>query len=68
MMTEAKKNIYKKSLAMELIMRDNNFLHSMRNRNNSKYQVWVFEHTEQLDKDIAELTGKEYVPSERAEI
>lgn len=64
-MAENKKNIYKKSVAMELIKRDNNFLHSMRNRDNSNYQVWVFEDNEQLRKDLAELTDHEYVADKR---
>ena len=63
-LVENKKNIYKKSVAMELIKRDNNFLHSMRNRDNSNYQVWVFEDTKKLRKDLAELTDHEYVADE----
>ena len=52
-----KKNIYKKSLAVELIMRENNFLHSMRNRENPKYQVWVFEDTPKLIEDLIDITS-----------
>lgn len=54
------KNIYKKSLAIELIKRGHDLHHSMRNRDNPKYQVWVFEHTEQLSRDLALLSDKEY--------
>jgi hypothetical protein len=54
------KNIYKKSLAMDLIKLGHDFHHSMRNRDNQKYQVYVFHQTEQLDRDIALLTGYEY--------
>lgn len=55
------KNIYKKSLAMELVRKGNDIEHTMRNRNNLKYQVYVFVDTPKLRKDIAELNGKEYV-------
>lgn len=50
-----KKNIYKKSLAMELIKRGHNFLHSMRNRDNGKYQVYVFEETPELIRDMLDI-------------
>lgn len=46
------KNIYKKSLAMDLIRLGHNFHHSMRNRNNEKYQVYVFEETPELIRDL----------------
>ena len=55
------KNIYKKSLAIELIKRGHDFSHSMRNRNNPKYQVYVFKTTEQLIKDMVEVTKNEDV-------
>jgi len=58
-----KKNIYKKTVAMELIKKDNNFLHSMRNRENPKYQIWVFEDTPKLIDDLIEITSN----TERAE-
>jgi hypothetical protein len=51
-----KKNIYKKSLAKALIRSNNNFIHSIRNRENPKYQVWVFEDTEKLIADLVKLT------------
>ncbi|MCK2020792.1 hypothetical protein [Peribacillus frigoritolerans] len=49
------KNIYKKSLAIELI-RGHDLHHTMRNRENPKYQVFVFPHTDELIKDLLELT------------
>ncbi|WHY88723.1 hypothetical protein QNH39_13175 [Neobacillus novalis] len=55
------KNIYKKSLAIDLIKMGHDLEHTMRNRNNEKYQVFVFPHTEQLERDIARLTGHGYV-------
>lgn len=56
------KNIYKKSLAIELIKLGHDLNHSMRNRNNSRYQVFSFHHTEQLDRDLARLSNKPYTP------
>ena len=61
-----KKNIYKKTLAMELIKREHNFLHSMRNRDNGKYQVYVFEETPELIRDMLEIE-KNNVPRHRHE-
>jgi hypothetical protein len=53
------KNIYKKSLAIELIKRGHDLHHTMRNRENPKYQVFVFPHTDELIKDLLELTKRE---------
>ncbi|WP_225230512.1 hypothetical protein [Cytobacillus stercorigallinarum] len=55
------KMIYKKSLFVELVRLDNNFLYSTRNRENSKWQVYAFQDTPKLRKDIAVLNGQEYV-------
>ncbi|WP_027956336.1 hypothetical protein [Halobacillus kuroshimensis] len=55
-----KKNIYKKSIFEELVKRGHNFSHSMRNRDNPKYQVYVFFDSPELRKDLAEMSGKEY--------
>lgn len=54
------KLIYKKSLFVELVRLNNNFLYSMRNQENSHYQVYAFKDTEKLRQDIAMLTGHEY--------
>lgn len=54
------KVIYKKQMAMDLIREGHNFLYSTKNRNNKKYQVFMFEATEGLDKDLAKLSHKEY--------
>ncbi|QDZ83527.1 hypothetical protein [Priestia megaterium] len=62
-MSEEKKPvkvIYKKSLAMDLIRRGHTFLYTTRNRNNPKYQCFMFEATAELDKDLAKLSHKEY--------
>jgi hypothetical protein len=61
-----KKNIYKKSLAMDLIRLDNNFLHSMRNREKKDHQVWVFEDTEKFIADLVWLTTKDNVMRSKA--
>lgn len=53
-----KKNIYKRQLAMDLIKMGNNLSHSMRNRNNRKYQVFVFYEDEKLIHDMLYLTEK----------
>jgi len=55
------KLIYKKSLMVELVRKDNNFLYSTRNRENKRYQVYAFEDTPKLRRDIAELNGQEYI-------
>lgn len=50
------KNIYKKSLAKELMMKGHDLSHTMRNRHNPKYQVYVFVETPALIADLLELT------------
>lgn len=52
------KNIYKKSLAMELVRRGHDLEHTMRNRNNPKYQVFVFKDTPEFIRDLLDLTNK----------
>lgn len=46
------KNIYKKSIAIELIKLNHNLHHTMRNRSNEKYQIFVFEETHELIRDM----------------
>lgn len=53
--------VYKKSLFVELVRLDNNFLYSMPNRNDKRWQIFAFEDTPKLRKDIAQLNGQEYV-------
>jgi hypothetical protein len=60
-MTEEKprmKNIYKKTLAMDLIRLGNNFSHSMRNRDRPQYQVFVFHDDDKLIEDMLYLAKK----------
>ncbi|MDG4850518.1 hypothetical protein [Peribacillus frigoritolerans] len=54
------KIIYKKSLFVELVRRHHNFLYTTPNRENRKFQCFMFEETEELNKDLAELTGNKY--------
>ncbi|MDQ0976508.1 hypothetical protein QFZ31_006386 [Neobacillus niacini] len=49
------KLIYKKSMALELIRMGNDLEYTSKNRENPKYQVYFFEHTEKLNQDIAIL-------------
>ena len=57
------KVIYKKQIMVELVRKNHNLLYTTRNRNNRKYQCYMFELTPELEKDLAELTGHEYVES-----
>lgn len=61
------KIIYKKRLMVELVRRDHNLLYSTKNKNNLKYQCFMFESTPELDKDLAELSGKDYVEDSNEE-
>lgn len=53
-------NIYKKTLAINLIKLGHNLSHTMRNRNNPKYQVFVLHDTPELREDMARLTNNKY--------
>lgn len=50
------KNIYKRTLAEDLIKLGNTLHHTMRNKNNPKYQVFVFEDTPKLIQDMLYIT------------
>ncbi|MBM0064039.1 hypothetical protein [Alkalicoccobacillus gibsonii] len=54
-----KKNIYKKSLAIDLIKCGHDFLHTMRNKHNQRYQIYVFTETPELIQDMQRLTKRE---------
>ncbi|MED3831926.1 hypothetical protein P4595_06390 [Peribacillus frigoritolerans] len=54
------KIIYKKSLFVQLANRGHNFLYTTRNRKQPKFQCFMFEETEELNRDLAELTGNVY--------
>ena len=53
----SKKLIYKKTLAMDLIKKGHDLNYTARNRNDGKYQVYFFDDSTSLRKDLAELTG-----------
>lgn len=55
------KNIYKKTLFVELVKLGHDFHHSMRNKDNPKYQVYVMVDTPKLRKDLAQLSGQTYI-------
>ncbi|HHK5547675.1 TPA: hypothetical protein ACQUHN_004149 [Bacillus thuringiensis] len=52
------KNIYKKSLAVELIKMGHDLHHTMRNRENEKYQVFTFVETPELIRDMIEINKR----------
>lgn len=54
------KLVYKKKLMVELVRLDHNLLYSMRNKNNHRFQVFAFEATEEINRDLAMLTGHEH--------
>ncbi|WP_332696410.1 hypothetical protein [Halalkalibacter lacteus] len=53
------KNIYKKSLAVDLIKRGHDLHHTMRNRDNKKYQVFAMVETPEMIADLLEITNHE---------
>ncbi|MCM2532810.1 hypothetical protein NDK43_10940 [Neobacillus pocheonensis] len=62
------KNIYKKSLFVELVKLGNDFHHSMRNRYNPKYQVYVMGDTPKLRRDLVQLSGQTYIEGYNGEL
>ncbi|MGE6541088.1 hypothetical protein [Bacillus luti] len=54
------KNLYKKTLAIELIKMGHDLHHTMRNWYNPKYQVYVFKDTPELRRDMARINNQEY--------
>lgn len=61
METTGKKNIYKKSLAMQLIRMGHDLHHTMRNKDNAKYQVFVFEDTPELIRDLLNINKQDRI-------
>lgn len=55
------KNIYKKSLAMALIRLGHDLHHTMRNRENPKYQVYVMVETPEMIKDLLYVTKQQRI-------
>ncbi|MGE7916362.1 hypothetical protein [Lysinibacillus xylanilyticus] len=52
-----KKNVFKKSLAIELMKRQNKLLYSMLNWNKPKHRVYVFEKNFKLIADMLQPTS-----------
>ncbi|MFU7590094.1 hypothetical protein ACMX9J_14315 [Priestia sp. RMT2NF4] len=55
------KNIYKKTLAMDLIRMGHDLNHTMRNRNNPKYQVYVMVETPEMIRDMLYISERDRV-------
>lgn len=52
------KNIYKKTLAIELIRLGHDLNHTMRNRKDDRFQVFVFVETPELIRDMMEINKR----------
>ncbi|HFU6601356.1 TPA: hypothetical protein ACGPFX_000886 [Bacillus pacificus] len=52
------KNIYKKTLAIELIRLGHDLNHTMRNRKDERFQVYVFVETPELIRDMMEINKR----------
>ncbi|HHK5536353.1 TPA: hypothetical protein ACQUHH_004874 [Bacillus mobilis] len=52
------KNIYKKTLAIELIRLGHDLNHTMRNRKDDRFQVFVFVETPELIRDMMEINNR----------
>lgn len=58
------KNIYKKTLAMELIRMGHDLRKTVRNHFNPKYHIFVFPDTPALRRDLAALNNQEFIEEE----
>ncbi|MGE7887839.1 hypothetical protein ACQKN7_10760 [Bacillus cereus] len=52
------KNVYKKTLAIELIRLGHDLNHTMRNRKDERFQVFVFVETPELIRDMMEINKR----------
>ncbi|MED2708641.1 hypothetical protein [Bacillus toyonensis] len=52
------KNIYKKTLAIELIRLGHDLNHTMRNRKDDRFQVFTFVETPELIQDMIEINKR----------
>ncbi len=52
------KNIYKRSLAFELIKMNHMLHHTMRNRKDERFQVYAFVETPELIRDMIEINKR----------
>lgn len=53
------KNIYKKTLAMELIKMGHDLHHTMRNRKDERFQVYVLVETPELIRDMIAIVERD---------
>ncbi|PGQ05939.1 hypothetical protein COA08_23605 [Bacillus cereus] len=53
------KNIYKKTLAIELIKMGHDLHHTMRNRSNPKYQIYVLVETPEMIRDLLAIVERD---------
>ncbi|AXR17000.1 MULTISPECIES: hypothetical protein [unclassified Bacillus (in: firmicutes)] len=53
------KNIYKKTLAIELIKMGHDHHHTMRNRSNPKYQIYVLVETPEMIRDLLYIVERD---------
>ncbi|PFE58949.1 hypothetical protein CN316_29330 [Bacillus cereus] len=53
------KNIYKKTLAIELIKMGHDLHHTMRNRSNPKYQIYVLVETPEMIRDLLYIVERD---------
>ena len=58
MKVENKKNIYKKSLAIDLIKMGHDLIHTMTNKYDPRWQVFVFRDTPELVRDMIYLNER----------
>lgn len=67
MSNRPEKDVYKMSLFVTLVRRNHNCIRIEPNPKNEKFFIFIFEHTTELDKDLAELSGREYKSDEETE-
>lgn len=53
------KNIYKKSLAMDFVRAGHDLHHTMRNRSNPKYQIYVLVETTEMIRDLLAIVERD---------
>ncbi|ADH06308.1 hypothetical protein [Bacillus thuringiensis] len=52
------RNVYKKTLAIELIRLGHDLNHTMRNRKDERFQVYAFVETPELIRDMIEINKR----------
>ncbi|MCU5578870.1 hypothetical protein OCF65_00010 [Bacillus toyonensis] len=62
------KNIYKKTLAIELIKMGHDLHHTMRNRKDERFQIYVLVETPELIRDLLHIVEREARRLQRQEM